>query len=140
MNSMRKAMLAMSMACCAGAAWAGGQASADTAQRPATQGQASAGADNTRMNTRDAGAATQTPQGQSNAKGDRDTLATVRKTIVQDKSLSTAAHNVKILVSGGAVTLRGPVKSEEEKGKIEALAKSVAGVTRVDNQIDIKTN
>ena len=50
------------------------------------------------------------------------------------------AHNVKILVEGGAVTLRGPVKSEEEKAKIETLAKQVPGITTTDNQLDVKTN
>lgn len=50
------------------------------------------------------------------------------------------AHNVKILVEGGAVTLRGPVKSADEKAKVESLAKQVKGITTTDNQLDVKTN
>jgi osmotically-inducible protein OsmY len=37
------------------------------------------------------------------------------------------------------VTLRGPVSSEEEKAKVERHAQQVAGVSGVENQLDIKT-
>jgi osmotically-inducible protein OsmY len=63
-----------------------------------------------------------------------------RAAIVKDKSLSTTAHNIKLVAAGGVVTLRGPVNSEAEKVKIEALAVSVSGVHSVDNQLDIKTH
>ena len=56
------------------------------------------------------------------------------------KSLSTTAHNVKILAENGVITLRGPGKSDAEKAQVEALAKQVAGVTSVQNNLDIKTN
>ena len=48
-----------------------------------------------------------------------------------------AMGNVKIITNAGIVTLRGPVKTEQEKSAIEAKAKQVAGVTRVDNQLEI---
>lgn len=69
---------------------------------------------------------------------DADTklLQAIRQAIVADKELSTLAHNVRIDVKAGAVTLSGPVKSEEEKQKIEQLAKA-AGATKVDNLIEI---
>jgi hyperosmotically inducible periplasmic protein len=66
--------------------------------------------------------------------------ANVRQAVVGDSSLSTNAHNVKIVTSGGTVTLRGPVKSTEEKAAIEAKAKQVAGVTRVDNLLEVEGN
>ena len=66
-------------------------------------------------------------------------LAAVRRAVVDDKALSTTAHNVKMVALNGVITLRGPVKNEGEKQKIEELAKQVAGVTRVVNQLDIKT-
>ena len=50
------------------------------------------------------------------------------------------AHNVKIITSGGVVTLRGPVNSPQEKAAIEAKAKQVAGVTRVDNLLEVEAN
>lgn len=107
---------------------------------PASQGVSSPRADNTDINKRDRDGATKTPQTQSNNAQDRELLAAVRRAIVGDKSLSTMAHNVKIVVEGGAVTLRGPVKDADEKAKVETLAKNVKGITATDNQLDVKAN
>ena len=103
-----------------------------------TQNSTSKPADNTGVNVRDRGSATETPQTQPNAEADRKLLAAVRRAVVSDKSLSTSGHNVKIVVKGGVVTLRGPVKSDEEKTSIQKLAQQVAGVTSVENQLDVK--
>jgi hypothetical protein len=100
---------------------------------------APADADNTARNA-DNSTLAQTATGQSESKADVDITAAVRKAVVDDKSLSANAHNVKIITSGGVVTLRGPVKSEEEKRNIEAKAKQVAGVTRVDNLLEVEKN
>ena len=107
---------------------------------PTPAGKATPLAENTTMNDRDKGSTADTAQAQSNAKGDRELLAAVRRSVVKDKSLSTTAHNVKILAANGVITLRGPVKSEQEKAQVETLAKQVAGVTSVQNNLDIKTN
>lgn len=107
---------------------------------PATPGQMSARADNTAINERDKSGATKTPQNQTNQAQDRELLAAVRRAIVGDKTLSTMAQNVKVLVEGGAVTLRGPVKNADEKAKVESLAKSVKGITSTDNQLDVRTD
>jgi len=61
----------------------------------------------------------------------------VRQAITSDDALSTSAQNVKIVTSDGTVTLRGPVKSEKEKQDIETKAKQVAGVKRVENELEI---
>ena len=95
-------------------------------------------ADNTGINARDKSGATTLPTDQSGAKSDLELAAAVRKAIVDDESLSTLAHNVKVVTQGGAVTLRGPVQSADEKTRIGTLAQNTAGVTRVDNQLDIK--
>ena len=42
----------------------------------------------------------------------------IRRAVVKDSSLSMMAHNVKIISSNGNVTLRGPVKTEQEKSVI----------------------
>jgi hyperosmotically inducible periplasmic protein len=57
---------------------------------------------------------------------------------MEDKSLSTYAHNVKIITQNGMVTLKGPVRSEDEKKAIEAKAAEVAGGDKVTNEMDIK--
>lgn len=94
-------------------------------------------ADNSGKNVRDRKESSQTPADQSNSKADLAITQAIRKAVVADKALSTNAHNVKIITSNGVVTLRGPVKSTEEKDKIAAKAKSVAGVTSVDNKLEI---
>jgi hyperosmotically inducible protein len=119
-------------------ALASGMAGAQTTPT-APAGEKTPVADNTTMNNRDKGSTGDTAQSQSNAKGDRELLAAVRRSVVKNKSLSTTAHNVKIMAVNGVVTLRGPVKTEAEKTTVEALAKQVPGVTSVENNLDIKT-
>ncbi len=90
--------------------------------------------DNSRQNQ----AQTQTADDQSNAKADRLTTANVRKAIIADKNLSTYAHNVKIITHGGHVTLKGPVKSEDEKQQVFTDATSVVTAENVSNELTVK--
>jgi hyperosmotically inducible periplasmic protein len=96
-----------------------------------------AAADNTGVNKRDQNHDTATPTDQPNNKSDIEFAANVRSAIVKDKSLSTKAHNVKLVASGGKVVLRGPVANADEKARVEKIVSGVAGVTRVDNELDI---
>jgi hyperosmotically inducible protein len=57
---------------------------------------------------------------------------------MKDKSLSTYAHNVKVVTQDGQVTLKGPVRSEDEKKAIEAKATEVAGDGKVTSELNIK--
>jgi hyperosmotically inducible periplasmic protein len=97
-------------------------------------------ADNTAMNTRDRSTDTIKPTDQPNNKVDIALAASVRNAIVSDKSLSTSAHNVKLIAASGHVTLRGPVMGPDEKTKVGQIVASVQGVSDVDNQLDVKTN
>src|ERR1043165_1823930 len=100
-------------------------------------------ADNTARNAQtnpDALAATNTPLDQGETEADLKITSSIRKSIVNDKSLSTNAHNIKIMTAGGKVTLRGPVKSEQEKSKIEGYAKVATGVAQVDNMLEVEKN
>jgi hyperosmotically inducible periplasmic protein len=103
------------------------QASKSTAQAP----------DNTGKNERDRGGETKTPGDQAENEADRTITQNIRQAITSDDSLSTNAQNVKIISNNGNVTLRGPVKSAKEKQDIESKAKQVAGVKRVDNQLEV---
>lgn len=94
--------------------------------------------DNTGTNTRDRGGTTQTPMDQGQNQADVRITADIRKAIMSDKSMSVNAQNCKIITAGGVVTLRGPVNSQAEKDGVEAKAKAVAGVTSVDNQLEVK--
>ncbi|MET0356449.1 MAG: BON domain-containing protein [Cellvibrio sp.] len=105
----------------------------------AVNGVVTKNADNTDLNTRDKSDNTLTPQKQTNSTSDLEVLAAVRSAIVNDKSLSIAAHNIKIVAVKGVVTLRGPVKGAAEKARVEELTRKVAGVSNIDNQLDIDT-
>ncbi len=94
-------------------------------------------ADNTKINDRDRHDAL-TPMAQGNSGAEIKITATIRKGMMSDKTLSFAAKNVKVITVGTKVTLRGPVKSEQERATVEALARQTAGVTEVDNQLEVK--
>ena len=76
---------------------------------------------------------------QANAPEDRELARKIRHSVVSDKSLSSYAHNVKIIVLNGAVTLKGPVHSEEEKKQVGDLAVQAAGsADKVTNDLSVK--
>lgn len=90
--------------------------------------------DNTKQNKEQAHPSADQQKGNP---ADRELTQKIRKAIHEDTSLSTYAHNIKIISQDGKVTLRGPVRSEEEKTNIEAKAAAVAGEGNVTNQLEI---
>lgn len=94
-------------------------------------------ADNTKVNKRDRNKSEPTAGQQSNAKSDRELTRKIRQALVKDKDLSTYAHNIKVITSGGAVTLKGPVRSEDEKKAVEAKAAEAAGGASITSQIEV---
>jgi hyperosmotically inducible protein len=93
--------------------------------------------DNSGRNVRDRNDQTKTSGDQSENEADRTITQNIRQAVTADDSLSTNAKNVKIVTNDGVVTLRGPVKSEQEKAQIESKAKQIAGVKSVDNQLEV---
>jgi hyperosmotically inducible protein len=93
--------------------------------------------DNTKVNERDRAKGAATADQQNENPTDRAITQKIRSAVMDDKALSTYAHNVKIITQDGQVTLKGPVRSEDEKKAIEAKAAEVAGAGRVTNQITI---
>jgi hyperosmotically inducible periplasmic protein len=100
--------------------------------------QSAAPADNTTVNQRDRNPNEPTADQQKNTPSDRDITKQIRQAIVKDKSLSTYAHNVKVITQNGQVTLKGPVRSDEEKRAIEAKATEIVGENKVTSELDIK--
>jgi osmotically-inducible protein OsmY len=94
-------------------------------------------ADNTKSNKLDPSNTAATADAQKDNAGDRTITQRIRKSLVTDKSLSTYAHNVKIVSVNGTVTLNGVVRSEDEKNAIEAKAVSVAGQGHVVNDLKV---
>jgi hypothetical protein len=93
--------------------------------------------DNTKTNQRDKDQSAPTADQQKMNPADREITKKIRMAIHDDKSLSTYAHNIKIITQDGKVTLKGPVRSEDEKSNIGAKAAAVAGDGNVTNQIDV---
>ena len=93
--------------------------------------------DNTAVNKRDRNSKTATADTQKNNRSDLQTTRKIRQMIVKDKSLSTYAHNVKIITQNGMVTLKGPVRSEQEQKALGAIASQVAGEANVKNELEI---
>ena len=94
--------------------------------------------DNTKVNERDRTKGAATADQAKDNMSDRDMMQKIRQSVVGDSSLSTYAHNVKIIAEHGKVTLKGPVRSEEEKKTLERMAADVAGAGNVVNEITIK--
>jgi hyperosmotically inducible protein len=94
--------------------------------------------DNSAVNVRDRAPGAMTADQQSNAKSDMELTRKTRRAVVKDHSLSMLAHNVKIVSANGSVTLRGPVKTEEERTAVASKAQAIAGAGNVNNQLEVK--
>lgn len=105
-------------------------------EQPANSGQAPA--DNTKINQRDRNPNEPTADQQKENSSDRALAQQVRRALVKDKSLSTYAHNIKVIAQDGVVTLKGPVHSDQEKQAIEAKAAEAAGgADKIKSEIDV---
>jgi len=94
-------------------------------------------ADNTKVNQRDRNDANPTPGQQKENSSDLEITRKIRRSITEDKGLSTYAKNIKIITQDGRVTLRGPVRSEVERKSVEAKANEVAGAGHVKSEIQV---
>jgi Uncharacterized conserved protein len=96
-------------------------------------------ADNTGQNARDRDGQNLTPLDQSNSPADLETTRRIRQELVAEPGLSINAHNIKVITVNGRVTVRGPVRNEEEKNRvIQIVGRSAPGAT-LNNQLEVKT-
>jgi hyperosmotically inducible protein len=93
--------------------------------------------DNSKTNQGDASKGAVTAEQQKMNPADRNITKQIRSSIDKDKSLSTYAHNIKVITQDGKVTLKGPVRTEDEKAGIGAKAAAVVGAENVTNQIEV---
>jgi hyperosmotically inducible periplasmic protein len=109
------------------------------AQSPAMSpsGDGHTAADNTKSNKMNPSNSVATADDQKDNASDRTLTRRIRQSVMADKSLSTYAHNVKIVAVNGTVTLNGVVRSDDEKAAIESKAKTVAGNDRVVNDLKV---
>jgi hyperosmotically inducible protein len=95
-------------------------------------------ADDTGRNVRDRQGGAVTPMEQGNNEQDLSITQHIRRAVVNDKNLSTNAHNVKIVTQEGVVTLRGPVKTAQERKSVVTAAWSAPGVKGVQDQLEVE--
>lgn len=100
--------------------------------------QSAPASDNTKINERARNTNQPTADQQPNNRSDRDITQQVRQAIMADKTFSTYAHNVKVITQNGQVTLKGPVRSDDEKRALEAKAAAIAGDGKVTNELTVK--
>jgi osmotically-inducible protein OsmY len=93
--------------------------------------------DNTAKNERDRSGETQTSGDQSNSSADLKITQAIRQALMKDGELSMTAKNIKVITANGQVTLRGPVKTAQEKAKIDQIAKSAAGGAQIEDQLEV---
>jgi osmotically-inducible protein OsmY len=99
----------------------------------------SADADNSGKNVRDRNGETRTPFDQGNSKADTRLTRKIRRSVMNEtNNFSMLAKNIKIITRDGKVTLRGPVKSDEEKSDIEKIATQIAGENNVNDLLEVK--
>jgi len=94
--------------------------------------------DNTATNERDRSGETKTSGDQSNNSADLRITQAIRRALMKDRELSTTAKNIKVVTANGQVTLRGPVKTVQEKAKVDQIARSAAGGAQIDDQLEVK--
>jgi osmotically-inducible protein OsmY len=95
--------------------------------------------DNTKVNKQNRDSNQPTADQQKNNATDLELTKNIRRSIMDDKSLSMDAHNVKVISQNGTVTLKGPVKSDAEKSAIVSKAASLAGsADKVVDQMSVK--
>jgi hyperosmotically inducible protein len=130
MKNILKRTLSTLMFCCLLAITATFASAQDSSQSTAP--------DNTKVNDRDKSKSEPTADQQKNDKSDQDITQQIRKSVLSDKSLSTYAHNVKIISQNGMVTLKGPVRSADEKAAVESKAAAVVGDDKVTSELEVK--
>jgi osmotically-inducible protein OsmY len=69
------------------------------------------------------------------AQTDAEIVAKIGKALAEDKALAGYADTLKVVVSGGLVTLKGAVKSEADKKAIGQKVEAIAGEANVMNNL-----
>jgi hyperosmotically inducible protein len=134
---MKQTALTCLMAAALLSSWSSG-VEAQTADN-APQSSQPVAPDNTKRNAQDPSNRTRTADDQSNSSSDVQITQRIRRSVMDDKSLSTYAHNAKIVAVNGTVTLNGVVKTPAEKTTVEQLAARVVGPDRVVNKLKVDT-
>ena len=114
-----------------------GASSGDQAAGTKSGQGASSAPDNTGRNVRDRSDSALTPGDQGGSNADVDITRRIRRALISNEQLSAEAKNIKVITSNGKVTLRGPVKNQQESDTIQSIAQK-AGASGIDNQLEME--
>jgi hypothetical protein len=74
---------------------------------------------------------------ESDLKADENAIKLIRRSLSTNKSLPTNGKDVILIIADGTITLRGAVRSEQEKLSIGAMARQYAGTMDINNQLEV---
>jgi hyperosmotically inducible protein len=94
---------------------------------------------NTDVNDGDLGDSSKTPVDENDNPADVQRTADIRSKL-GEAELSADAKKVTIITEEGKVTLKGQVPSADEKSRVEAIARDIAGDDNVDSQLEVSPN
>lgn len=71
---------------------------------------------------------------------DRQITQSIRKHLMNDKTLSFIARNITVITEDGVVTLRGKVPSEVEKNKISQKINLIPSIVTLNNKLEVSND
>ena len=76
---------------------------------------------------------------ESDLKAEENAVKLIRRSLSTNKSLPlpTNGMDVILIIADGTITLRGAVRSEQEKLSIGAMARQYAGTKDINNQLEV---
>ncbi len=92
--------------------------------------------DNTEMNKKYLDRAQPTAQDQGNSDAELQIARRIRQSLSTD-DFSVYGQNLKVIVRGETVTLKGPVKSDDERRRAIEAARAAAPSSSIANQITV---
>ncbi|MEY2428172.1 MAG: hyperosmotically inducible periplasmic protein [Verrucomicrobiota bacterium] len=73
----------------------------------------------------------------SASEADRQLTAQVQQQLQADAAFAAIAPNLQITAQNGTITLKGNVPSDQQKEKLEAAIRDIAGVVSVNNRLQV---
>jgi hypothetical protein len=116
------------------------QAQSSTPESPSTKSGVHSGsgsAPTTGMEKGPAGQVGKAVSDQATTEADRALNQRIRQALTADSSLGKTTERVRLNTENGEVTLQGAVATEKEKADIAAKVEQIAGVKKVDNQLQM---
>lgn len=74
---------------------------------------------------------------EANKPGDQALVKKIREELTLDRTLSVDGKNIKVIVVGKEITLKGPVNSAAEKARIINIISKISSAHTIRDQIEV---